>query len=239
MAGFDLTGINNINEYYTNHYLNTIFADSLKTQVKAWSQQAETETMQTPWSRLRQTRHYYYPARELFQRQRLDADTFEHITLLAQQYLTALGYPDLAGEKIVLDDETVVPVALELKREDNTPLLWVLLTASSDFSADVLESQVFDGTHNETALFSLSTLTNEVLADKIFYDQTESPRWLIFIGMHQIVLLDRNKWNEKRCLSFDMEQIFGRNDDSTWQAVAILLHHDSLCPEKGSLCLTN
>ena len=237
MAGFDLTGINNINEYYTNHYLNTIFADSLKTQVKAWSQQAETETMQTPWSRLRQTRHYYYPARELFQRQRLDADTFEHITLLAQQYLTALGYPDLAGEKIVLDDETVVPVALELKREDNTPLLWVLLTASSDFSADVLESQVFDGTHNETALFSLSTLTNEVLADKIFYDQTESPRWLIFIGMHQIVLLDRNKWNEKRCLSFDMEQIFGRNDDSTWQAVAILLHHDSLCPEKGESLL--
>ena len=82
MAGFDLTGINNINEYYTNHYLNTIFADSLKTQVKAWSQQAETETMQTPWSRLRQTRHYYYPARELFQRQRLDADTFNAIIYL-------------------------------------------------------------------------------------------------------------------------------------------------------------
>lgn len=237
MAELDLTGIDNINEYYTNHYLNTIFADSIKTEVKQWNHTEEAESLQTPWSRLRQTRRYYYPAREHFQRQRLDADTFEQITLLAEKYLTALGYPDLAVEEITLDDETVVPVALEIKRTDGTPLLWVLLAASHDFSANVLESHVFNGANSEAALSSLSTIDNETLADKILYDQQEPPRWLIFVGMNEIVLLDRNKWNEKRCLAFDMEQIFGRNDDSTWQAVAILLHHDSLCPDKGDSLL--
>lgn len=237
MAELDLTGIDNINEYYTNHYLNTIFADSIKTEVKQWNHTEAAETLQTPWSRLRQTRRYYYPAREHFQRQRLDADTFEQITLLAGKYLAALGYPDLAVKEVILDDETVVPVTLEIKRADGTPLLWVLLAASHDFSASVLESHIFNGANSETALSSLSTIDNETLADKILYDQQEPPRWLIFVGMNQIILLDRNKWNEKRCLAFDMEQIFGRNDDSTWQAVAILLHHDSLCPDKGNSLL--
>ena len=77
---------------------------------------------------------------------------------------------------------------------------------------------------------------NETLANKILYDQTEPPRWLIFIGMNQIALLDRHKWNEKRCLTFDLEQIFGRNDESTWQAMAVLLHHDSICPDDANAC---
>ena len=36
----DLTGIDNVNEYYTNHYLNSLFADNFKTQIKYWKETA-------------------------------------------------------------------------------------------------------------------------------------------------------------------------------------------------------
>lgn len=234
----DLTGIDNVNEYYTNHYLNTLFADNIKTQIKDWKESAKEAEHKTPWSKLRETSRLYYRAHERFQRERLDAETFEQIASLAGKYLEALGYDAIHTEKIELDEETTVPVALEVKKNDGRPRLWVMLSASDDFSAGVMEGRVFDADETDMASMSLRNLPdNETLANKILYDQTEPPRWLIFIGMNQIALLDRHKWNEKRCLTFDLEQIFGRNDESTWQAMAVLLHHDSLCPDDGKCLL--
>lgn len=157
---------------------------------------------------------------------------------MAGKYLEALGYDAIHTEKVELDEETTVPVALEVKKNDGRPRLWVMLSASDDFSAGIIEGHVFDADETDMASMSLRNLPdNETLANKILYDQTEPPRWLIFIGMNQIALLDRHKWNEKRCLTFDLEQIFGRNDESTWQAMAVLLHHDSLCPDDGKCLL--
>lgn len=234
----DLTGIDNVNEYYTNHYLNTLFADNIKTQIKDWKETAKEAEHKTPWSKLRETSRLYYRAHERFQRERLDAEIFEQIASLAGKYLEALGYDAIHTEKVELDEETTVPVALEVKKNDGRPRLWVMLSASDDFSAGIIEGHVFDADETDMASMSLRNLPdNETLANKILYDQTEPPRWLIFIGMNQIALLDRHKWNEKRCLTFDLEQIFGRNDESTWQAMAVLLHHDSLCPDDGKCLL--
>ena len=55
--------------------------------------------------------------------------------------------------------------------------------------------------------------------------------------MNQIALIDRNKWNEKRYLQFELEDIFSRHEDTTLQAMAVLLHHDSLCPSEGTALL--
>ena len=55
--------------------------------------------------------------------------------------------------------------------------------------------------------------------------------------MNQIALIDRNKWNEKRYLQFELEDIFSRHEESTLQAMAVLLHRNSLCPEDGTALL--
>ncbi|SFT52644.1 N-6 DNA Methylase [Selenomonas sp. GACV-9] len=233
----DLTGIDNVNEYYTNHYLSTIFADNIKTQITDWKTSAKETESKTPWSELRAASRHYYMAHERFQKERFDTETLEQIAGLAGEYLTALGYPAMKTEMVMLgegQEELPVPVALEIKQSTGAPLLWVLLSASQDFSAGVMESRVFSPDMGE---LSLTSIGNEELANKILFDQTEPPRWLLFIGMNQIVLADRNKWNEKRCLSFDLETLFSRNDESTWQVVAVLLHHDSLCPEDGKSLL--
>lgn len=235
MAGkdIDLTGIDNINEYYTNHYLSTIFADNIKTKISDWKTSAKEAETKTPWSKLRAVSRHYYMAHEQFQKERFDVETLEQIASLADEYLLALGYPAMKMEMVTLgegQEELSIPVALEIKKSTGAPLLWVLLSASQDFSAGIMESHVFSAKMGD---LSLTSIYNEELANKILFEQTEPPRWLLFIGMNQIVLVDRNKWNEKRCLSFDLETLFSRNDENTWQAVAVLLHHDSLCPVDG------
>ena len=42
-----------------------------------------------------------------------------------------------------------------------------------------------------------------------------------------MVLLDR-KWNEKRYLLFELDDI-GRREETTLQAMSVLLHEESLC----------
>lgn len=55
--------------------------------------------------------------------------------------------------------------------------------------------------------------------------------------MNQIALLDRNKWNEKRYLQFELYDIFSRHEETTLQAMAVLLHKNSLCPDDGKILL--
>ena len=52
----------------------------------------------------------------------------------------------------------------------------------------------------------------------------------------RLLLIDRSKWSEKRLLSFDLAEIFGRKEDSTYKAMTALVFKDHLTPEQG-LCL--
>ncbi len=50
----DLTGIDNVNEYYTNHYLSTVFEENAKDTISEWkAEAAASEGIKTPWARLR------------------------------------------------------------------------------------------------------------------------------------------------------------------------------------------
>ena len=83
----------------------------------------------------------------------------------------------------------------------------------------------------------LGEMANEDLVTKILFGTAEPPRFIILIGMNQIALIDRNKWNEKRYLQFELEEIFSRLENTTLQAMSVLLHKDSLCPDDGKVLL--
>ena len=83
----------------------------------------------------------------------------------------------------------------------------------------------------------LTDLDNEELVQRVFFNLDEPPRWLILLGINTISLIDRNKWNEKRYLQFDLDEIFRRREESTLQAMAVLLHKESLCPDEGTSLL--
>ena len=240
----DLTGITNQNEYYTNHYFSSIFEENASETISRWRAEAkDSEEIRTPWALLRDAARQYYPIHDRFLRSKFDTQTLGNIRTLADIYLSALGYPEAAPEIIDIDDTTKAPVYLELKKPNGAPALWVLLTASEDKEAAILDKFCFSAESigeeglNAVSADSLTAIPNEDLVTKILFGQTEPPRFIILIGMNQIALIDRNKWNEKRYLQFELEELFSRHEESTLQAMAVLLHRNSLCPEEGTALL--
>lgn len=239
--GMDLRGIENRNEYYTNHYFSTIFEENAGETIKAWNAEAKEEETRTPWSRLKESAQSYYAARDRFSRRGVTGQGLSLVQELADKYLAALGYPAAEPKLVEVDDNLSIPVYVEISRTNGAPLLWIILSAAEDGEAGILESFAF-GVHEETdddnlASNVLINVNNEELATKALFGDDEPPRFVMFISMDQIALIDRNKWNEKRYLEFGLDDIFGRRETSTLQAMSVLLHKDSLCPDDGNILL--
>lgn len=240
----DLTGINNRNEYYTNHYFASVFEENASETVSKWRAEAkDNENVRTPWALLREAARQYYPIYDRFRRSKFDTQTLLNIRAIADFCLSALGYPAAEPTWIEPSDDKKIPVYLELTRANGAPELWVLLAASDDKDAPILDKYCFSAADvGEEGLSGvpdsvLTDIPNEDLITDIFFGQAEPPRFIILIGMNQIALIDRNKWNEKRYLQFELEEIFSRHEESTLQAMAVLLHRDSLCPAEGTALL--
>ena len=240
----DLTGITNKNEYYTNHYFSTVFEENAGETISAWNAASrESEEIRTPWSMLRRHAAQFYAAHDRYVRSSLSMQMLYSIKDQADRYLSALGYPEASPITVTIDDTISVPVYLEMNKTNGAPLLWVVLMASAETDAGIMESFSFDASELDETSYGtvykgiLGTIPGEELATKVLFAQQEPPRFLILIGMNQIALIDRNKWNEKRYLQFELEEIFARLENTTLQAMSVLLHKESLCPDDGKILL--
>ena len=240
----DLTGIVNKNEYFTNHYFSTVFEENASATISGWNAEArESEESRTPWSLLRQNARQYYTAHDKFVRSSVNLQVLANIKALAGSYLKSLGYPEAKPEVVTVDDSLSIPVYLEMTKSNGAPVLWVLLSASKESDAGIMESFAFNADDvDEDAVGTLhkgilNEIPNEDLVTKILFGSAEPPRFVMLIGMNQIALVDRNKWSEKCYLQFELEEIFSRLENTTLQAMAVLLHKDSLCPDDGKVLL--
>ncbi|MCR5833160.1 MAG: N-6 DNA methylase [Selenomonadaceae bacterium] len=234
----DLTGINNKNEYYTNHYFATIFENNAKDIINDLKKKYKDSDTKT----LRSVRTKFFNAHDRLLRSSFNFNTLNDIKELAANYLNALGYPKPQPFTVELEKNSILPVFLAVKKSDGAPLLWIMLAAAFDPNTPIMESFTFkpDDLDDDTAAIKhkiLADINCENLAAKIFFAQDRPPRFLLYIGINQIALLDRNKWNEKRYLHFDLNTIFARMENSTIAAMTVLLHKDCLCPDDGKITL--
>lgn len=237
----DLTGIDNINEYYTNHYFSTIFEENAADTISNWRAiSKDDENARTPWSLLRDFGRLYTTVHDRYLRTRSDMQVLPMIKDLADSLLETLGYQNYTPTSTSASDEYLIPVYHEINKANGAPLLWVLLGHSNDNEGGLLQGYSFDGSAFEgdvPRMPVITELSNEEMITKILFALNEPPRWLILIGINSIALIDRNKWNEKRYLQFDLDEIFSRREESTLQAMAVLLHKESLCPIDGTSLL--
>ena len=252
----DLTGIRNRNEYYTNHYFASIFEENAAATIRAWREAAQGTDLRTPWALLRDAGRRYFLIRGRQERRHGDEAYEEAVTAIARDLLSALGYETASARQELVDIMELgkVPVALEVNKDNGAPLLWAI-TASPKWeeelagnndegieAEDILsfvpfEADLRPGSEKPFSGEIMNRRTMEELLGRLLYDLDESPRWIVLISLNQIALIDRNKWNEKRFLVFDLDDIFGRNEESTLQAMAVLLHRESLCPKDGGSLL--
>ncbi len=253
----DLTGIYNRNEYYTNHYFASIFEENAADTIRSWREAAQETDQRTPWALLREAGKRYFILRSRQERRHGDEAYENMVTQIAQDLLSALGYQIADAKPELIEIHGIpgkVPIAFEVSKSNGAPLLWTILV-SPKWEAEMALESVEDSDASDImgyAPFEADLRPNhdrpfagemllrepaEELLGRLLYDLEESPRWILVISDSQVALIDRNKWNEKRFLIFDLNEIFSRNTDSTLQAMAVLLHRESLCPAEGGCLL--
>lgn len=230
----DLTGIGNRNEYYTNHYFSTMFEDGASERIKQWTEESKNQETKTPWAMLRENAKQYYPIHDRYDRGQSHLTTANNIITMAAQYLDSMGYGTVNSVTINVDDVLEVPVFHEEVKSNKAPMLWAVLAYSRDKDSGIMENSILDFNAVNNDVLTLTDDNIETLATKLLFHTAEPPRFLIVIGIDTIVLIDRNKWNEKRYLEFDLQEIFSRHETTTLQAMSVLLHKDSLCPADGN-----
>ena len=156
---------------------------------------------------------------------------------MAGLYLDALGYGTRKSVTAEVADGLSVPVFHEETRSNGAPLVWAFLSVCEEQDDDILNGHIYAaGEDDEETKESLEMSNDDILA-KLFFAGEEAPRFIILIGINQIALIDRNKWNEKRYLQFMLDDIFSRHEESTFMALTVLLHKESLCPSDGACLL--
>ncbi len=232
-----LKGIKNKNEYYTNHYFTSIFQDNAEDTIKKWKQKEKEEKIQLPWKKLRDVRTQYYIIRDRYRRSKNEEVSKPMIQELATQYLKALGYESINSVSEEVEDGLNVPIFHEVTKANGAPLLWAFLSVAAERNDDILQGYIFEKSDDEDENgASVDVMNDEILA-KLFFAGEEAPRFILLFGINQIALIDRNKWNEKRYLQFMMEDIYSRHEESTFMAMTVLLHKESLCPADGAIVL--
>lgn len=222
----DLAGIGNVNEYYSSHYFVTRFDADLWERIQA--QKEGGEALSLAGCR----RAYGRAAAGGRVHSARSEEALEAVTQMADAYLQAFGYPEAEPEVYEAEGGFSVPVYLEVKKPSGAPHLWAVLVAP-DGEAGIEDCEPFGAGAEEGAGRLFCERSAEELAGRVFFSMEEPPRFLLYIGLDQIALLDRNKWNEKRYLRFEMKEIFARAVPSTQEAAAALLHKGSLCPAEG------
>lgn len=250
----DLTGISNENEFYTSHYLAAILEDDLKDLFSTWTKAAEEGKGKPPADRLLALSRDYARLRTEFARER---DPEERLALqrpFLSAFLAALGYDVAPVVREVADGAAAIPVLAEVKKRNGAPEIWVLETVETDeedaaasdpLSLPFLPAQLQTPEPGARGSIEASVEAlplpadggeplplEDVLTDLVF-SLPEPPRWAVVLNHGLVVLADRTKWGQKRTLRFDLAELYGRRVESSFKALAALLHRDSLAPEGG------
>lgn len=219
-------GLNNENEFFSQHYLAEVFKGELSTLIKQW----EESEQEAPHKALRKLNTPYFALRQKVKTERKKDKRIALQREFFKQLLSALGI-QWQPKNQTLSAKIELPVLANIQNQ-----LWVLGALDQDdegldpLSLKPLQEQyIGDGPH----LLEATKQDYYALLNDHIFSIDEPPRWVMLISDRQLVLIDRYKWSQNRMLRFDFEEILGRRDDLTLKATSVLLHCDSLVNENG------
>lgn len=235
----ELAGISNVYEFYSEHYLQTVFEGDVQELFGEWREAEKAGTVPpnrmlakvaATWSRLSAD----YVA------ERNDRERLLIFRRFSHDFLDALGY--VRDLRLVPDaEEKLVPVLARRVDPAGHDRVWVVEVTSGtgeDFSADALTTRFrceqFENVEAAADISSRRKDTVETALNKGIFALRHPPRFVVLLSMSQAVLIDREKWGDSRLLKFDFAEIFGRGDATTIGAVTALLLSTSLAPDSGT-----
>lgn len=224
----DLTGITNENEYYSHHYIAAILEGDLKDLFKTWTTLEQETDQKAPPTLLKQAAGAYFVLRR---KKSIDPDQIRRD--IQDLVLSSLGYTLEKNDRLMESGGTLTLLS-EVRKKSGAPMLWVMEAQDPLMEAtDPLTLYPHQGLMSEEAFDTWQNETLETLLTKEIFSRPEPPRFVLVLSLDHLLLIDRTKWNSKRFLRFDLNEIFSRREPSTLKAMAALLHRDSLVPESG------
>ena len=225
---FAITGLENVNEFYSQHYLDEIVERDLKPLFDRWKEQGAG----SPPSRLRTAGGAaYFRTRERLISERKAAERLPLLIDLVQPLLQAIGY-EMAPQTLELADSSL-PVLAVYRDAKAHPLLVIAaaLAAPGDEEASPLQCLplLADGKTSQADW-------EETLTKTAFSDDTP-PRWVLLVHHETWLLIERGKWGRKALLSFDLPELFGPRDERQFRAFAALASAESVLPASGGTAL--
>ncbi|MGJ7350493.1 hypothetical protein GKR50_15325 [Providencia rustigianii] len=255
-----LVGINNENEFYSNHYLGEVFTSDIRDVLEPWIEQENTAReaeraareqgkeveagYRAPWNQLNSLATEFFRKLTEHEKQRQIPQRLADQRSRWQPLLKALGY-ELNPHIQMLDDDTPLPVLARYNSTDGSPWLWIVEAHDQDegtldpLALSLLTAQ-FPADTDKHKRDSLRKKANgeyrswQDLLSTVVFTQNEPPRFVLLLGNRQLLLLDRTKWAQNRLLRFDFEEILSRRETDTLKATSVLLHKDSLLPGSGA-----
>lgn len=255
-----LVGINNENEFYSNHYLGEVFTSDIRDVLEPWinqenaAREAERAAREqgkeveagyrAPWNQLNSLATEFFRKLTEHEKQRQTPQRLADQRTRWQPLLKVLGY-ELNPHIQMLDDDTPLPVLARYNSTDGSPWLWIVEAHDQDegtldpLALSLLTAQ-FPADTDKNKRDSLRKKANgeyrswQDLLSTVVFTQNEPPRFVLLLGNRQLLLLDRTKWAQNRLLRFDFEEILSRRETDTLKATSVLLHKDSLLPGSGA-----
>jgi hypothetical protein len=231
---FAITGLENTNEFYSQHYLDEIVENDLKPLFNRWKEQGAN----SPVSRVRTAGGAaYFRARERFVSERKAADRLPLLIDLVQPLLQAIGY-EIAPQELESADGKGqgLPVLAVYRDAKAHPLLVIAAAvappaAPGEDEAHPLQCQPLGADGKPSAVDWEETLTKAVFSDDT------PPRWALLVHHETWLLIERGKWGRKALLSFNLPELFGPRDDKQFRAFAALAGAESVLPGAGGTAL--
>lgn len=223
----DLTGIQNVGEFYSHHYLDALLENDLKGLFARWREDDD----KTPDRRLAACASAFFAAKTRAARELRPAERFVLAHKLHVELLEALGYGYDFGLRY-LTGSMALPILSEIKR-DGHPYIWLVETVFPSGDDSPLDQGVLPEQYPKSEdEFDRTTDPWESVLGEVFR-RDEPPRWVLLFAGRFIYLIDRTKWRYGQYLLFDLDEILGRKQTPTLRATAALLSRVALCPDEG------
>jgi hypothetical protein len=236
-VALDLTGISNVNEFYSHHYLDALLEGDLKGLLSRWEQTEKEENRTPPHKALSRCSEEYFKAKARAAATARVEDRFSETHPINVRLAEALGYPYQANEYELIEGELAVPVLAALVRDGN-PYLWLVETPWADEDHEPLKQRLTEEQRSKSgALRDGHKFPSEVWEDllSLVFRREQPPRWVILLAGSLVFLVERHKWGQGKYLLFDIDQILGRKQADALKATAALLSRDALCPDDGTV----
>ncbi|HLT36160.1 MAG TPA: DNA methyltransferase, partial [Enhygromyxa sp.] len=234
-----MIGIENVNEFYTNHYLAAIVGGDVRPHLERWRGDAKDSEAATPWRRLALLQQPFFRFKEQLDRVRGGEARVKDHHEIAAQLLDALGYTTKPLHREL--PAGPLPLLGAWARADGEPLLWLLAAPRGHgVEEGVLARQLLPEQHSLVPDLPLNLdkgsvhqrTVEELVTDA--FGLEDPPRFVLVLGDTEWVLADRGKWAEQRLLRFDWVELLGRRETDVLEVVTALLHRETLAPESGT-----